>query len=578
MPPAEHPQSGPASHLNHEALQRLLQVGTEVVSELDHEVVLQRVLEAARELTGARYAALGVLDAERRGLERFLTSGIDEPTQRAIGDLPSGRGLLGVLIRDPRPLRLTDVGAHPASYGFPIDHPPMRSFLGVPILVRGEAWGNLYLTEKADGDFGESDQQAIELLARWAATAIHNARLYRRERAQRDELERAVRALETTSAITRALGTETDLERVLELVVKRGRALVEARSMVLLMAERDELVGRATAGEVAASVLGLRMPVGDAVVGHVYRSGRTERVADLASKMRFELGEHLQASAGLVVPLIFRSRRIGVLAAFDRLGEGPEFSPEDARLMEAFAAAAATALAGAQNVAAQTRQRAIEASEEERTRWARELHDETLQELGALKLALRAAARSDDLEEVRRSLAAAAEQVSVGIAQLRHLITELRPAALDELGVAPALEALVERVGEVNDLAMSLSVELASEGAGETTRLGPALETAIYRLVQEALTNVAKHARASRVEVVVAELGDQVIVTVTDDGVGFDPDAAAEGFGLLGMRERLTLLEGTLAVESGADGTTIRCRIPVQRAPAELTPARPLAS
>ena len=194
----------PASHLSPEVLQRLLQVGSEVVSELDHEAVLQRVLEAARDLTGARYAALGVLDGERRGLERFLTSGIDQPTQRAIGDLPHGRGILGVLITDPKPLRLSDVGAHPASYGFPIDHPPMQSFLGVPVLVRGEAWGNLYLTEKADGEFDEADEAAIVMLARWAATAIHNARLYRNERAQRDELERAVRALETTSAITRA--------------------------------------------------------------------------------------------------------------------------------------------------------------------------------------------------------------------------------------------------------------------------------------------------------------------------------------------------------------------------------------
>ena len=136
------PSQDPASQLSHEVLQRLLQVGSEVVSELDHEAVLQRVLEAARELTGARYAALGVLDSERRGLERFLTSGIDQPTQRMIGDLPHGRGILGVLITDPRPLRLADVGAHPASYGFPIDHPPMQSFLGVPVGGGGEGWGD----------------------------------------------------------------------------------------------------------------------------------------------------------------------------------------------------------------------------------------------------------------------------------------------------------------------------------------------------------------------------------------------------------------------------------------------------
>ena len=165
MPPTDPSGSGDAlSHLSPDALGRLLQIGSEVVSELDHEAVLQRVLEAARELTGARYAALGVLDESRTELERFLTSGMDESAHRAIGDLPRGRGILGVLISDPRPLRLTDVGRHPASYGFPIDHPPMRSFLGVPVLVRGEAWGNLYLTEKEGGPFDEADEEAIMIL------------------------------------------------------------------------------------------------------------------------------------------------------------------------------------------------------------------------------------------------------------------------------------------------------------------------------------------------------------------------------------------------------------------------------
>jgi signal transduction histidine kinase len=446
----------------------------------------------------------------------------------------------------------------------------MRSFLGVPILVRGEAWGNLYLTEKAGGEFDLADQEAIEILARWAATAIHNARLYRAEQAQRGELERAVRALETTSTITRALGTETDVERVLELVVKRGRALVEARSMVLLLPEQGDLVGRAAAGEVdIATVIGLRLTVADGVIGQTFRNGRTERVADLASKLRFELADRLRASAGLIVPLVFRNRRVGVLAALDRIDDGPAFTAEDARLMEAFAAAAAIALAGAQDVAAQTRQRTIEASESERTRWARELHDETLQELGALKLALRATARLDDLAEVRRSLTAATEQVGAGITQLRRLITDLRPAALDELGVAPALEALVERVEVVNGLDVTLKVELGWESGREASRLDGGLETTIYRLVQEALTNAVKHARASRVEIGVTERDRHVAIVVSDDGVGFDPGASVEGFGLMGMRERVGLMDGSLSVESGAGrGTTLCCRLPVRRASA----------
>src|SRR5215213_9944661 len=200
-------------------LRRLVDVGRSLVTVLDPEAVFERLLEVARELTGARYAAIGVLDERRERLERFLTAGIDEDTHRAIGDLPRGRGVLGVLIRDPQPLRLPDVGAHPESYGFPLAHPPMKTFLGVPILVHGEAWGNLYLTEKAGGDFTPDDEEAVKVLADWAAIAIANARLYRDVQLRHDELQRANRGLETTTEVARALGGVTDVDRVLELVV-----------------------------------------------------------------------------------------------------------------------------------------------------------------------------------------------------------------------------------------------------------------------------------------------------------------------------------------------------------------------
>ena len=181
------------SRLDEPRLRRLLEVGRAIVSELDLESVLRTVLDAACELTGARYAAIGVLATDRTSLERFVTRGIDADTQREIGDLPRGRGVLGVLIDDPKPLRLADVGRHAKSYGFPIGHPPMQTFLGVPLLIRGEAWGNLYLTEKAEGAFDESDEEAIVALAGWAAIAIENSRLHRSERVRRDALERAVR-------------------------------------------------------------------------------------------------------------------------------------------------------------------------------------------------------------------------------------------------------------------------------------------------------------------------------------------------------------------------------------------------
>ena len=236
-------------------LRELLEVGRSLINELDPETVFARLLGVARELTGARYAAIGVLDERREGLERFITAGIDEDTHRLIGDLPGGHGVLGVLTSEPRPLRLTDVGAHPQSYGFPLAHPPMTTFLGVPIVIEGEAWGNLYLTEKTGGEFTDDDEEAAVVLADWAAIAIRNSRLYRDVRERRDELERTIRGLETTTEISRALGGVTDLGRVLELVVKRSRALLGARAAEIALVQGSEFVIAAVAGE---GVEGLR--------------------------------------------------------------------------------------------------------------------------------------------------------------------------------------------------------------------------------------------------------------------------------------------------------------------------------
>ena len=209
------------------ALRRLLQVGRTVVSELDADAVLERVLEAAREVTGARYAALGVLDEHRCELEWFLTAGVDRGTQRLIGAAPKGRGVLGLLIAEPRPLRLRDVGLHPFSYGAPPGHPEMRTFLGVPVLIGREVWGNLYLTEKHGGEeFTAADQEAAVILAEWAGVAIEKARAYERTEHHRDECERAVLELQATRDVALAAGAATGLDRVLELVAKRGRALM----------------------------------------------------------------------------------------------------------------------------------------------------------------------------------------------------------------------------------------------------------------------------------------------------------------------------------------------------------------
>jgi signal transduction histidine kinase len=551
------------------AARGVLDIARSVLAELDLEVVLNRVLESARELTGARYAALGVLGASRTELERFLTIGIDESEREAIGALPRGRGVLGELIEHPTALRLSDISDHSRSYGFPHGHPPMKSFLGVPILIDGTPFGNLYLTEKGhDEQFTEADEEAVTMLSELAGFAIDHARRYTGTREHRDELERTVAALNATTQIARAVGAETDLEVILELVAKRGRALVNARLLVIELVQRGRLVVAAGAGELPEGLLGRQAPLGDSVASAALRTRRAQRLHEPLTRARFDehglgtLGVH--ASGGLIVPLVFQNHAYGVLVAIDRLNDGPEFTLDDERLLEAFAASAATAVATAQSVASERQRQRLAAAEAERQRWARELHDDTLQSLSALRVGLSTAKRSGKPEALEQAVATAIDHLEEGITNLRALITDLRPASLDELGAAAAIQALCERV-ERHGIDVDVSVELAYEQGTMTTRHLPEVETALYRIVQEALTNAAKHGQAKRAVVEAHEENGSVRVSVRDDGRGFDPSAHAEGFGLLGMSERVELLEGTLEVDSEpGKGTTITAILPIR--------------
>jgi signal transduction histidine kinase len=544
--------------LDNERLERLLDVGRGLLSDLDLGAILDRLIELARELTGARYAALGILDERRTELEQFLTTGVDAETHRAIGDLPRGRGLLGVLIEEPAPLRLHDVGAHPKSYGFPPGHPEMRTFLGVPISIRGQAWGNLYLTEKEGGhDFDEADEASVVVLADWAAIAIENARLYEAVNARRKELERAVRGFEATATIARAIGGETDLDRVLELIVKRGRALVEARSVLILLRHGDELTVASAAGHISDREP-VRLPVGGSFVGDALERQRTLVVADVERELALQ-PEQLgvpDASTALLVPLVFRGRALGVLIAFDRLSGEGSFSRDDEQVLQAFAASAATAVANTQSVEADRLRHSLRAADEERRRWARELHDETLQGLGGLKVLLNGAARRDDPEQMRGAIGEAVEHVAREIENLRAIIADLRPAALDELGLGPALETLLTRTASAHGLEMRSEVSLPE------ARLAPDLESVVYRVVQEALTNVAKHARATTVTVEVRDDDERLVVRVADDGVGVT-DGPSGGYGLIGMQERVALAGGELDVSPGRPGTVVHATLPL---------------
>jgi signal transduction histidine kinase len=552
--------------LDEKRLRLLLEIGTSIVAELDSEAVLQRVLEAGRELTGARYAAIGILDSERRGLERFLTAGVDEETRRAIGELPRGRGILGELIRNPKPLRLADISQHARSYGFPPEHPPMTTFLGAPVLVRGEAWGNIYLTEKAGGEFDEADEQALLVLAKWVAIAIENAQLYEDIDAQRGELERAVSGLEATVAIARAVGGETDLGRVVELVVKRGRALVDARVLLVLLADGGQLVVAGGAGELGEDVVGRRFETEQTALAEIQQTGHAERLTDLSSRMRLGLEALADgASVAMLVPLNFHGRPIGILVALDRFDSVAPYSAEDERLMRAFAGSAATALATAQSVEAEQLRMSIASADQERRRWARELHDETLQGLGALQVLLTSGRAQGSPEALERATRQAISHIESQISELQGLITELRPAALDDLGLTPALDTLYTRVREVHGLTVDSTVKLDFEAGRNQCRLDPDIEGTIYRLVQEALSNTAKHGGTGWAWVEITEAGGHIAIEIRDEGQGFDTSERARGFGLVGMRERVELAGGTLEIGSSPGaGTRVTATLPAR--------------
>ena len=548
-----------------------------LLDDFDLEAVLQRVLASARDVTGARYAAIGVLDATRTQLTRFLTLGIDEATRQSIGPLPTGRGVLGELMHNPAPLRLADVGAHPNSYGFPSRHPPMDSFLGVPILIDGEAYGNLYLTEKQGADeFTGEDEEVAVMLADLAGIAIDHARRFTDVEAERQTLVHTVAVRDATIEIARTLGGETDLGVILELVASRGRALVSARALLLEIEREGELVVAATAGEVAADLVGQTVALEGSIAQEVLRdrearhfsgTGRDEGASGLA-----RLG--VLAGDGVAVPMIFRHQTFGVIVALERL-DGARFTADDVELLQAFAVSAAAAVATARAAASQRRRQGLLSMEAERARWARELHDETLQAMASLRLGLSSAKRAGDPASMAAAIDAALEALTIDVASLRALITDLRPAALDELGVEAALRALGERLARTG-IEVDFVFDLAYEGGRTAERPMPELESAVYRIVQAALTNATRHGAAEHATVTVTEDESRIHVTIRDDGRGFDPGVPASGFGIVGMRERAALLDGTLTIESApGHPTTVSASFPALRRhgmPPELLP------
>ena len=540
-------------------LRVLVDAGIALSSELSLDALLQQLVETAAQLTGARYAALGVIDQTGTGLERFLTTGIDAETHAAIGDLPRGRGILGVLIREAKPLRLTTLGDDPRSVGFPIHHPPMSTFLGVPILLRGVAYGNLYLTEKEGGGaFTDEDEELSQLLAAQAAVAIENTRLY-------ETSTRWLRHLESLNEIGDALTGELELEPLLGLVARRLRTLIHARLVLIALPEpgREGLRIAAADGEGsdAYGLAGMELELGGSKTGRVLQRGRSERVDSVLDDPEIDqqAARRMGVRSALYVPLVAQGRPIGVVVAHDRLGATSSFADEDVRLTESLAARAATAVELSERVSRDAVRRVVEAQELERARLARELHDETGQALTSILLGLKSLEDITDTEDGRAAVTELRDLVVSTLHDVRRLAVELRPAALDDFGLVPAIERLRDTVEEQGGLSVDVQSPLGD------ARLPTETETALYRIVQEALTNVLKHAAATRVLVRLSQSEKSVVLLVQDDGKGFEQESVRDGgLGLVGMRERVALLGGRLTVESSeGGGTLLKAEVPL---------------
>lgn len=540
-----------------ERLRAVIDAGLAIASaETSFDRLLQTLAEKAAEVTGARYAAIGIVDPGGVRLERFIAHGVDEDTRAAIGTLPRGHGVLGALLREARPIRLANLADDPRSVGFPPNHPAMRTFLGVPVLLRGTVYGNLYMAEKAEGEFTQEDEELATLIAAQAGVAVENNRLYESSR-------RWARQLESLQETGDALARELDVQALLDLITTRLRDLLNARVVVIALVEEDGIEIRSAAGEGVDALLGLRGDTHGSKMGLVAGRRRSERVDLMADDPEVDaaLAAKVRARAALFVPLVAADRALGVLAAVDKQRQDPRFTQEDVQLAELFATRAAIALELSERVHRESLRRVVDAQESERGRIARELHDQTGQALTSILFGVRQLRAARDVADAHRAADTITGLVSDALEDIRRLSLELRPQILDDFGLVPALERLTDSFAE----RAGIEVDLCSL-LDEEARLTSEQETALYRAAQEALTNIAKHARAGSVQVQLRRDADCVELTVSDDGRGFsETDTQSEAsFGLVGMRERLALVRGSLQLDTAPGaGTTVHVRVPV---------------
>ena len=532
---------------------RLLETGMALASELSLPVLLQRIVELAADVTAARYGALGVIGPDG-DLVDFLTTGIGDAERAAIGALPRGRGLLGALIADARPLRLEELSRDPRSAGFPPRHPPMHSFLGAPVRARGKVFGNLYLTEKQGAsDFTAEDEEALVTLATQAGIAISNARLY-------EEAQVRERWLQAVREATGAILAGADVESVLRLVARWARDLAGAdlATVVIPGAAGEDMRITVAEGTHTDGLEGMVVPLDGSLAGEVIRSGEPLVLEDASSDTRSyqPMVGSGRMGPSLFVPLTVRGRAFGTLAVANEVG-GRRFTDEDVRLVETFAGQASLGLEYGRVQAEIQRLTLLE----DRERIAKELHDGVIQALFAVGLSLQGTAAIVAERRVGARLQDAVNEIDRVIGDLRSYIFGLRPHVLASTrGLGAALDQIAHEFESTSGVTTVVEIDESLEG--------PLADNAVHivQLAREALSNVGKHARAQTCRLSLRRAGSEALLEVDDDGTGFDVAAALEsgGMGLGNLRSRAGSIGGTLDVTSApGEGSTIRVTLPL---------------
>jgi signal transduction histidine kinase len=528
-------------------LQGLLDAVIAVGAGLELDSTLQRIVQVAVKLVDARYGALGVL-GPREGLSEFIYVGISPEERARMGHLPEGRGLLGLLINHPQVIRVPDLGQHPVSVGFPPHHPPMRSFLGAPVRVRDEVFGNLYLTEKRNAtEFTPEDEVVLQALAAAAGVAVENARLF--EQAQTRQ-----RWLEASSEIRAELLTGTSVEDALRLVAQRALELSAADSVLILLTDDNqaELTVRTGAGEQCHPLIGSTIPATAPALEEVFRSGTTTLVPDLSAVLGDDLGEQADTfGPALAVPLRSATGISGVLMALRDKGAAV-FEPEQVPVLASFADQAALAVEAAE---AQRAQRLLDMLAD-RDRIARDLHDHVIQRLYASGMSLQGTLRLISKPEVRGRIQKVVEQLDETIRDIRTSIFDLHTAG--------------DKPGSLRRRLLDVATEVSTDtGLSPAVRMSGALDTLVpptlaehaEAVVREALSNALRHAHATAITVTV-EAGDDLIIEVIDNGIGIPQDVARNG--LTNLEQRAAAYHGTLTLLAPPHGgTRLTWRVPL---------------